>query len=228
MATTDSWWRRVGLVAWTGPRCSRWPSEPSYSATSIRRCRRHRGADHRKHVAMGAVPPAHCQARAAPAARAGSLAGDRDRAHAGRARTRPSSTWSSTRRSTRSWRRWRSRWCPASPARRSSTCSAMSRWPASRTPWDTGTSSPSGGPLDTELERELLRARLDAVAARLRPHFLFHALHSVAALVRSGETQAAVRAVASLSSLLRATLETTWKSVGFEPSRPINNRPWRC
>lgn len=51
-------------------------------------------------------------------------------------------------------------------------------------------------------------ARLDAVAARLHPHFLFNALHSVTALIRTGEPNAAVRAVVALSALLRAALES--------------------
>jgi two-component system, LytTR family, sensor kinase len=59
---------------------------------------------------------------------------------------------------------------------------------------------------DAELESQLLRARLDAIAARLQPHFLFNALHSVTALVRSGERGEAVRAVVTLSTLLRAVL----------------------
>lgn len=61
---------------------------------------------------------------------------------------------------------------------------------------------------DALLEAELLRARLDAVAVRLHPHFLFNALHSVTALIRTGERGAAVRAVVALSALLRAALES--------------------
>lgn len=61
---------------------------------------------------------------------------------------------------------------------------------------------------DAVLEAELLRARLDAVAARLHPHFLFNALHSVTALIRTGERSAAIRAVVALSALLRAALES--------------------
>jgi len=61
---------------------------------------------------------------------------------------------------------------------------------------------------DAVREAELLRARLDAVAARLHPHFLFNALHSVTALIRSGERSAAVGAVVTLSALLRAALQT--------------------
>lgn len=59
---------------------------------------------------------------------------------------------------------------------------------------------------DAELESQLLRARLDALSARLHPHFLFNALHSVTALIRAGERTEAVRAVVALSTLLRAAL----------------------
>jgi two-component sensor histidine kinase len=61
---------------------------------------------------------------------------------------------------------------------------------------------------DAVLEAELLRARLDAVSARLHPHFLFNALHSVTSLIRTGDRKAAVRAVVALSALLRAALES--------------------
>ena len=59
---------------------------------------------------------------------------------------------------------------------------------------------------DAELTSQLLRARLDAISARLHPHFLFNALHSVASLIRAGERAEAVRAVVALSTLLRAAL----------------------
>ena len=56
------------------------------------------------------------------------------------------------------------------------------------------------------LGEQLARARLDAVRARIHPHFLFNALHSVGALVRSGERDDAVRIVSDLSDLLREVL----------------------
>jgi hypothetical protein len=59
---------------------------------------------------------------------------------------------------------------------------------------------------EAELQAQLLRARLDAVTARLQPHFLFNSLHSVTALIRADEKQAAIRAVVVLGDLLRATL----------------------
>jgi hypothetical protein len=56
---------------------------------------------------------------------------------------------------------------------------------------------------DAALSEQLTRAELGALRARLNPHFLFNALHSVGALVRTGENAAAVRVVAELSELLR-------------------------
>ena len=56
---------------------------------------------------------------------------------------------------------------------------------------------------DAAVREQLARAELGALRARLHPHFLFNALHSVGALVRSGENAAAVRVVAELSELLR-------------------------
>jgi hypothetical protein len=56
---------------------------------------------------------------------------------------------------------------------------------------------------DAALREQLTRAELGALRARLNPHFLFNALHSVGALVRTGENAAAVRVVAELSELLR-------------------------
>ena len=59
---------------------------------------------------------------------------------------------------------------------------------------------------DAALREQLARAELGALKARLQPHFLFNALHSVGALVRGGENTAAVRVVADLSELLRDVL----------------------
>jgi two-component system, LytTR family, sensor kinase len=60
-----------------------------------------------------------------------------------------------------------------------------------------------------ELERELAQARLDALAVQLQPHFLFNALHTVAGLVRGGESQAAITTIAGLSDLLRYALDSS-------------------
>ena len=59
------------------------------------------------------------------------------------------------------------------------------------------------------LERELARARLDALALQLQPHFLFNALHTVAGLVRGGEAQGAITTIATLSELLRYSLDSS-------------------
>ncbi len=58
----------------------------------------------------------------------------------------------------------------------------------------------------SELERQLAQARLGALEAQLRPHFLFNALHAVSSLVRAGDRQGAIRTIAGLGELLRAAL----------------------
>jgi hypothetical protein len=58
----------------------------------------------------------------------------------------------------------------------------------------------------SELEARLLSARVEALEARMHPHFLFNALNTVSSLVRIGDTKAAVRAVARLGDLLRTLL----------------------
>ena len=64
-----------------------------------------------------------------------------------------------------------------------------------------------------QLESRLAEARLDALRLQLQPHFLFNALHTVAGLVRQGESPAAVEMLARLSGLLRATLEGGGRSL---------------
>ncbi len=59
---------------------------------------------------------------------------------------------------------------------------------------------------ESELEAQLLQARLQALEMQLRPHFLFNALHTVASLVRTQQNAEAVRALAGLGDLLRAVL----------------------
>jgi sensor histidine kinase YesM len=54
-----------------------------------------------------------------------------------------------------------------------------------------------------ELATELAEARLRALRAQLRPHFMFNALNSVAMLVRSGRGTEAVDTIARVSDLLR-------------------------
>jgi two-component system, LytTR family, sensor kinase len=57
------------------------------------------------------------------------------------------------------------------------------------------------------LEAELVAARLAALELQLRPHFLFNSLHTIAALIRTGERDLAVRTVAEIGELLRAVLK---------------------
>lgn len=56
------------------------------------------------------------------------------------------------------------------------------------------------------LDQELTAARLRALEMQLQPHFLFNALHAVGALVRGARLDDAVRSLATLGGLLRATL----------------------
>ena len=56
-----------------------------------------------------------------------------------------------------------------------------------------------------QMQRSLAAARLDALRARLHPHFLFNALHTVGALVRHDPAEAE-SAVEKLGDMLRYTL----------------------
>lgn len=58
-----------------------------------------------------------------------------------------------------------------------------------------------------ELERELARARLEALSAQLQPHFLFNALHTVSGLIRGNEPKSAIGTIAGLSDILRYALD---------------------
>jgi sensor histidine kinase YesM len=57
----------------------------------------------------------------------------------------------------------------------------------------------------TRLEQQATQARLDALAARLEPHFLFNALQSVSALIDSDPARARTM-IAQIGDLLRDTL----------------------
>ena len=59
---------------------------------------------------------------------------------------------------------------------------------------------------EAALERELLKARLQALEMQIHPHFLFNTLHAVASLIRVKEDQAAIRMLVGLSDLLRIAL----------------------
>jgi LytS/YehU family sensor histidine kinase len=60
----------------------------------------------------------------------------------------------------------------------------------------------------SELVGQLATARLSALKMQLHPHFLFNALHTVGALVRTGEKAPAVHVVARLGDLLRTMLDS--------------------
>ncbi|MDB4874898.1 MAG: signal transduction histidine kinase, LytS [Gemmatimonadetes bacterium] len=59
---------------------------------------------------------------------------------------------------------------------------------------------------EAELEAQLRDAQLAALRMQLQPHFLFNSLNAVMALVRDQDTARAVRALALLSDVLRATI----------------------
>ncbi|HMI85105.1 MAG TPA: histidine kinase [Polyangiaceae bacterium] len=55
----------------------------------------------------------------------------------------------------------------------------------------------------SKLETELAVTKLRALEMRLRPHFLYNALHTIGGLVRTDQGPAAVRMIAGLGDLLR-------------------------
>jgi sensor histidine kinase YesM len=59
------------------------------------------------------------------------------------------------------------------------------------------------------LRRSLTAAQLDALKMKLQPHFLFNTLNAIASLAQSGETDAVVRVVERLATLLRLSMETS-------------------
>jgi anti-sigma regulatory factor (Ser/Thr protein kinase) len=60
---------------------------------------------------------------------------------------------------------------------------------------------------ESKLQGQLAIARLAALKMQLHPHFLFNALHTVGALVRTGRSAPAVQVVARLGDLLRRMLD---------------------
>ena len=56
----------------------------------------------------------------------------------------------------------------------------------------------------SQLETQLAQADLRTLRMQLNPHFLFNALHTIAALVRTGDQKNAVRVTAGLGGLLAA------------------------
>ena len=59
-----------------------------------------------------------------------------------------------------------------------------------------------------ELERRLAQAKLEVLARRLQPHFLFNSLNSISALIRLADNERALSALVALGDLLRAVLST--------------------
>ena len=62
-----------------------------------------------------------------------------------------------------------------------------------------------------ELRRSLAVAQHDALKMKLQPHFLFNALNAIASFAREGDTDAVVRVVDHLGTLLRLSMETSAK-----------------
>jgi LytS/YehU family sensor histidine kinase len=59
----------------------------------------------------------------------------------------------------------------------------------------------------SQLEGQLVKARLDALKMQVHPHFLFNALNTIAMLVRKGDQTRGVQLIAELGSLLRSSFE---------------------
>jgi two-component sensor histidine kinase len=59
----------------------------------------------------------------------------------------------------------------------------------------------------SQLETQLVQADLRTLRMQLHPHFLYNALHTIAALVRTGDQKNAVRVTAGLGALLRRMLD---------------------
>ena len=74
------------------------------------------------------------------------------------------------------------------------------------------------------LESDLREARLRALEAQLRPHFLFNALNTISSLVRGGQDDAAVRAVAALGDVLRGSLRQTTPEVALRDELTLARR----
>ena len=60
---------------------------------------------------------------------------------------------------------------------------------------------------EARLEADLTRAQLDALRVELAPHFLFNALHSIAALIRTQSNERALSMLLGLSDLLRTAVD---------------------
>jgi sensor histidine kinase YesM len=60
---------------------------------------------------------------------------------------------------------------------------------------------------NAELATRLVHSELELLRAQLEPHFVFNALNSISGLVRTGEPERAVEAIAGLSELLRYVVQ---------------------
>jgi len=60
----------------------------------------------------------------------------------------------------------------------------------------------------SQLETQLVQAELEALKMQLQPHFLFNALHTISALIRTGDRAQAVQVTAGLGELLRRMLDS--------------------
>jgi signal transduction histidine kinase len=67
-----------------------------------------------------------------------------------------------------------------------------------------------------QLETELAHARLNALTAQLRPHFLYNALNGVAMLIRAKDDAAALESVLGYGELLRYVLDAEASDVPLE------------
>jgi len=74
------------------------------------------------------------------------------------------------------------------------------------------------------LESDLRQAKLQALEAQLRPHFLFNALNTVSSLIRAREDQAAIKAVAALGDVLRGALRQTEPEVSLRDELGLAER----
>lgn len=65
------------------------------------------------------------------------------------------------------------------------------------------------------LAQQLSEAQLASLRMQLRPHFLFNSLNAIMALVRDGENERAVTALALIGDMLRATLRSSSHEVSL-------------